>query len=75
MFEKVQAMLAETLHIAPEKITLESNLKDDLNADSLDLVELIATLEDDYNITIPDEDAEKIQTVGDVVAALEKIMK
>ncbi|WDC85872.1 acyl carrier protein [Caloramator sp. mosi_1] len=51
----------------PEDITMESSFMDDLGADSLDVVELIMALEDEFDLEIPDEEAEKIQTVGDVV--------
>jgi len=67
MFEKVRAIIAEGLGIDPSEITEESSFKDDLGADSLDLFEMVMTLEDDYNIEIPTEELEKMETVGDVV--------
>ncbi|HAA81323.1 MAG TPA: acyl carrier protein, partial [Thermoanaerobacter sp.] len=64
---------AEQLGIDPEEITMESSFIDDLGADSLDIVELIMALEEEFDIEIPDEDAEKIKTVGDVVEYLSNL--
>lgn len=75
MFEKVAAKLAEQLNIPVAKIKPESKISDDLGADSLDQVELLMALEDEYGITIPDEDAEHISTVQDVVDELNKLCK
>jgi len=73
MFEKVQAILAKQLRIAdPAKITPESLIQKDLGADSLDILQLLMKIEDDYGITIPDEELKGFNTVGDVVAFLEK---
>ena len=65
--EKVKEIIAEQLGIEPDQIKLESRFVEDLGADSLDVVELIMAFEEAFNIEIPDEDAEKIQTVKDVV--------
>ncbi len=67
MFEKVRAKIAEQLSIDEDQITMDSSFNDDLGADSLDLVELIMSLEEEFDMEIPDEDAEKIATVKDVV--------
>lgn len=67
MFEKVKAKIAEQLSIDENEITMDSSFVDDLGADSLDIVELIMALEEEFDMEIPDEDAEKIATVGDVV--------
>jgi acyl carrier protein len=67
IFEKIKATIAEQLSIDEEEITTESSFIDDLGADSLDIVELIMALETEFDLEIPDEDAEKISTVGDVV--------
>lgn len=75
MLEKVQAMLAEALGISADKITPDARIIEDLGADSLDVVELLSRLEDEYGITIPDEDVETLKTVGDIAAELEKIAK
>lgn len=75
MFEKVREMLAEALNISADKITLESNVIEDLGADSLDMVELLSRLEDEEGVTIPEEDLDGMTTVGDIVRELEKIIK
>ena len=67
MFEKVKAVIADKLSINENEITMESAFIDDLNADSLDIVELIMALEDELDMEIPDDEAEKFVTVGDVV--------
>ena len=67
MFEKIRATIASQLSIDEEEIKMESSFMNDLGADSLDIVELIMALEEEYEIEIPDEDVEKIATVGDVV--------
>jgi len=67
MFEKIRAKIAEQLSIDEDDITMDSVFVDDLGADSLDLVELIMALEEEFDMEIPDEDAEKITIVGDVV--------
>ncbi len=74
MFEKVQKVIAEQLEIDPETITPETNIYDDLGADSLDAVELVMSLEDEYGITIPDEAANDLVTVGKIVEYLEKVI-
>ena len=75
MLEKICAMLAEALNLPLEKVTADAKIVDDLGADSLDVVELLSSLEDEYGITIPDEDVENLVTVGDVAAEIEKLMK
>lgn len=67
IFEKVKEVTAEQLEIEPEAVTLDAAFIDDLEADSLDIVELMMELEETFDIEIPDEDAEKISTVGDIV--------
>jgi len=67
MFEKIRATIASQLSIDEEEIKMESSFKNNLGADSLDIVELIMALEEEYEIEIPDEDVEKIDTVSDVV--------
>ncbi len=63
-YEKFKGIIAEQLGVEPEQVTPDASFVDDLNADSLDLVELIMAFEEEYGMEIPDEDAEKIQTVG-----------
>ena len=72
MFEKVQAILAKQLRQDPAKITPESLIKKDLGADSLDILQLLMRIEDQYGIVIPDESLATFVTVGDVVAYLEE---
>ena len=67
IFEKVREIVAEQLGISEDEIKLETNFVDDLGADSLDIVELIMALEEEFDTEIPDADAEKVVTVGDVV--------
>ncbi|HOE57855.1 MAG TPA: acyl carrier protein [Bacillota bacterium] len=67
IFEKVQEKVAEQLGIEADEVLLESSFIDDLGADSLDIVELLMALEEEFDIEIPDEEAEKLSTVGDVV--------
>lgn len=67
MFEKIRERIAEQFSIDEDEITMDSSFIDDLGADSLDIVELIMALEEEFDMEIPDEDAEKISTVGDVV--------
>lgn len=67
IFKEVQDILVDQLGVEPEEVTMDANFIDDLNADSLDIVELIMTLEQEFEVSIPDEDAEKISSVADVV--------
>lgn len=71
MFEKVKKIIAEQLKISEEKITMQSLIKDDLGADSVDILQLLMTLEEEYGIVIPDEKLAKFVTVGDIVEYLE----
>ena len=65
--EKVKSIVVEQLGVPPEDVTEEASFIEDLGADSLDIVELIMALEEEYDIEISDEDAEKIQSVGDAI--------
>ncbi|HEY8349599.1 MAG TPA: acyl carrier protein [Clostridia bacterium] len=67
VFEKVKKIIVEQLGVEEDEVTLESSFIDDLGADSLDIVELIMALEEEFDIEIPDSEAEKITTVGDAV--------
>ena len=67
MFDKIREIIADKLSINEDEITMDSAFLEDLNADSLDIVELIMALEDELDMEIPDEDAENFVTVGDVV--------
>ena len=66
-FEKIRALLAEQLDIDPAKITMESDIMSDFEADSLDIVDMVMTLEDEFGIEVPDDAIENLRTVGDVV--------
>ncbi len=67
IFEKIKEIIVEQLGVAENTVTMEASFIDDLGADSLDIVELIMALEEEFDLEIPDADAEKIVTVGDVV--------
>ncbi len=72
---KVKAIIVDKLGVEESEVTLDANFSSDLNADSLDTVELIMDFEKEFSITIPEEDAEKISTVGDAVAYVENAIK
>ncbi|MDY4488325.1 MAG: acyl carrier protein [Candidatus Limivicinus sp.] len=73
IFEKVQKALAEQFEVSPDTITLDTNLIDDLGADSLDVVELIMSIEDEFGVSISDEEAANLVTVQRIVDYVEKI--
>jgi len=73
-FEKVQEIIANLFQIHPDQITMESDLSDDLLADELDNVEIIMAIEDEFNITIHDEEAADIKTVGDLVKLVDSLI-
>ena len=75
MYEKVCKMLAEQLDISVDTITPQSEVVKDLGADSLDVVELMMQLEDEYGITLPEGEVENVKTVQDIVYMMEKIAK
>ena len=70
--DKIESIIAEQLGVKPEEVTPGASFVDDLGADSLDTVELIMALEEEFNIEIPDEDAEKMKTVGDAIKYIEE---
>lgn len=72
IFEKVKAIVVEQLGVEEGNVTKEATFVDDLSADSLDIVELVMALEEEFDLEIPDADAEKIVTVGDVVKYIEE---
>jgi acyl carrier protein len=72
---RLKKVVAEQLDVSEEEITAEASFVEDLGADSLDMVELVMAFEEAFDIEIPDEDAEKIQTVQDAVTYLEDKMK
>jgi acyl carrier protein len=71
VFEKVKEMLCEQLDVEEDKVTLDSSIVDDLGADSLDVVDLVMSLEEEFELEIPDEDVENMKTVGDMVKYIE----
>ena len=71
-FDKVRDIVVEQLGVEADDVTIESTFIDDLGADSLDIVELIMAFEEEFSIEIPDEDAEKIKTVQDVVSYIDQ---
>ncbi|WP_121021627.1 acyl carrier protein [Helicobacter vulpis] len=72
LFEEIQAVIVEQLNVNASQVTEEADFIKDLNADSLDVVELIMALEEKFGIDIPDDQAEKIKTVGDVIKFIEE---
>ena len=70
-FDKVKKIIVEQLGVEESEVTLEASITDDLGADSLDQVELVMAFETEFNIDIPDEEAEKIKTVGDAVRKID----
>ena len=72
MFEKMKEMIADQLGVEEEIVTMEASFKDDLDADSLDLFELVMALEDEYSVEIPSDDLQNLLTVGDVMNYLKE---
>ncbi len=73
-FEKVKKIIVEQLGVEESEVTMEASITDDLGADSLDQVELVMAFETEFNIDIPDEEAEKIKTVGDAVRKIDSMV-
>ncbi|MGX4669197.1 acyl carrier protein [Cerasibacillus sp. JNUCC 74] len=73
VFERVKSIIVDRLDVDESKVTMEASFKEDLEADSLDVVELVMELEDAFDMEIADEEAEKINTVGDAVNYIEKL--
>ncbi len=71
MFEKIQELIAEGLGVEKDQVVESASFKEDLQADSLDLFEMVMSLEEEFGVEIPSEDLEKIVTVGDVVKYIE----
>ncbi|MCE0499716.1 MAG: acyl carrier protein [Methylacidiphilales bacterium] len=69
--EKVKDIIVEQLGVNPEQVTPQAKFIEDLGADSLDTVELVMAFEEEFNVEVPDEEAEKLQTVGDVIKYIE----
>jgi len=73
IFDEVKEVVVEQLNVSPDEVKEDSKFADDLGADSLDVVELVMSLEEKFDIEIPDEDAEKIATVADAIAFIENV--
>ncbi len=71
VFDKVKELIVEQLDVDEDSVTSGANIQDDLNADSLDVVDLVMSLEEEFDIEIPDEAVENIKTVGDIVKYIE----
>ena len=72
IFDKIKELIVDQLGVDEDAVTAEANIQDDLGADSLDIVDLIQTIEDEYDLSIPDEAVEEIKTVNDIVNYIEK---
>lgn len=71
VLEKVKAILAEQFDVEEDKITVDTDLQEDLGADSLDVVDLLMSIEDEFEVEVPDEEIENLKTVGALVAYIE----
>lgn len=74
IYEKIKNIIVEQFNIDEDSISMETSFRDDLNADSIDLVELIMTLEDEFDLEVEDDEVEDINTVGDAVNYIENIL-
>lgn len=72
IFEKVKSIIVDQLDVDEDKVTMTANIQDDLGADSLDLVDLVMSFEEEFDMEIPDDQVETIKTVGDVVKYIEE---
>ena len=70
--DKVRDIIVEQLGVAPEEVVPEASFIDDLGADSLDIVELVMAIEEEFSLEIPDDDAEKLQSIGDAISYVEE---
>ena len=75
IFEKVKAIVARELNVDADTLTMETNFVEDLGADSLDAVEIIMAVEDEFEIEVGDDDAQGIRSIGDIVKILEEMKK
>lgn len=75
VFERIKAMIKDELNVPEEKITMEAKLAEDLGADSIDAVELIMNIEDEFDVQVSDEEAQNIKSVGDIVKFVENLKK
>lgn len=74
VFEKIQAIVSSQFDVDKATVTMDTNIEDDLGADSLDVVDMLMSLEDEFDVEIPDEEIENIRSVGELVAYIEEHM-
>ncbi len=74
VFEKVKGIICDQLDVEEDAVTMEAHIIDDLGADSLDVVDLVMSLEEEFDVEIPDEEVENIRTVGDIVKYIENAL-
>ena len=74
-FEKIRDIICEVLSVEPEEVNMSTNIVDDLGADSLDVFQIVMAIEEEYDIEIPQEEVEKMKTVGDAVEAIRAYVK
>lgn len=74
VFEKIKAILCDQLDLEEDRVTMDSDIVEDFEADSLDVVDLVMSIEDEFSVEVPDEEIEKFKTVGDVVRYIEENM-
>ncbi|MBP5604342.1 MAG: acyl carrier protein [Ruminiclostridium sp.] len=72
IFDKVKSIIIDQLDVDEDKVTLNASIQDDLGADSLDIVDLVMSIEDEFEIEVPDDQVENIKTVGDIVKYIEE---
>ena len=72
VFEKVRKIICDQLDAVEDDVTMDTSIVDDLNADSLDVVDLVMTLEEEFDVEVPDDEVENMKTVGDIVRFIDK---
>lgn len=74
VFEKLREIICEQLQVSEDEVTMESNIREDFDADSLDFVDIVMSIEDEFNVEVPDEAIDNIKSVGDLVKFIEDNM-
>jgi acyl carrier protein len=74
VFEKLREIICEQLQVTEDEVTMESNIRDDFDADSLDFVDIVMSIEDEFSVEVPDEAIDDIKSVGDLVKFIEENM-
>ena len=74
VFEKLREIICEQLQVSEDEVTMESNIRDDFDADSLDFVDIVMSIEDEFSVEVPDEAIDDIKSVGDLVKFIEENM-